>query len=61
MARIIEQGYHRLNCRTCNTLFEYMQNEVKERTYNHEYLGDYDTDNFVQCPSCSNWCLIKVK
>lgn len=59
MARIIEQGYHRLTCRKCNTLFEYTQNEVKEGKFNIDYLGDFDTEKYISCPSCSNKCIIR--
>ena len=59
MARIIEQGYHRLTCRKCKTLFEYIQNEVREGTFNHDYLGDFDTEDYVSCPSCSDKFIIK--
>lgn len=58
MARIIEQGYQRLTCRKCNTLFEYTQNEVCEGTFNHDYLGDFDTENYIKCPSCGNRCIV---
>lgn len=59
MAKIIEQGYKRITCRNCNSLLEYMQNEVKAGKFNMDYLGDYDTYNYIKCPSCNNRCPIK--
>ena len=59
MARIVEQGYLRLTCKRCSTLFEYQYNEVREGTFNHDYLGDYDVLKYVACPSCNNKCIVK--
>lgn len=59
MARIIEQGYERLTCRKCKTLFEYTQGEVRTGKFNMDYLGDYDIEKYIKCPSCNNKCIIK--
>lgn len=60
MVKIVEQGYQRLTCWKCKSVLEYTQSEVKKGTFNHDYLGDYDTENYITCPACSSRCIIKL-
>lgn len=60
MARIIEQGYLRLTCNACKSLIEYTRSEVKRGEFNMDYLGDSDTEDYIDCPSCQHKCIIKL-
>ena len=59
MVKIVEQGYQRLTCHKCKSILEYTQSEVKEGKFNIDYLGDYDIEKYIDCPSCNNKCIIK--
>jgi len=60
MVRIVEQVYHRLVCVKCKSLLEYTNSEVKMGEFNHDYLGDYDIENYILCPSCFNRCILRI-
>lgn len=60
MPRIVEQGYLRLTCKKCKSVIEYMASEIKEGKFNYDYLGDYDLEDYIDCPSCQNKCIIKL-
>ncbi len=60
MVKIIEQGYQRLTCGKCKSVLEYTQSDVKVGKFNMDYLGDYDIEEYIKCPSCNNKCIIKI-
>jgi len=45
----------RCTCGNCAAVIEYVPNDVKERKYAYDYLGDYEVGDFVKCPKCRKW------
>ena len=45
-------------CR-CGATLEYTMFDVKEVTYNHDWLGDFDRGLGFDCPVCNKTVVIK--
>jgi DNA-directed RNA polymerase subunit RPC12/RpoP len=49
-----ESAVHRITCRSCASVLEYTQSEVKYIKHSHDYLGDYEVDQGIKCPQCGS-------
>lgn len=49
----------RCTCSKCASIIEYTPSELVERKHSHDYLGDYEVDDFLKCPKCGDWILIR--
>lgn len=50
--QVISLGEKEVNCGKCKSQLTYSQNDVKQYKINHDYLGDFDIANGIQCPVC---------
>ena len=46
------QGSKKCTCSNCSSVLSYMPSERRQKNVNHDYLGDFDTINVIQCPVC---------
>ena len=55
MTIVVESlGQKSAKCGECKSLLTYTQQDVKRYEINHDYLGDFDVVNGIQCPVCEN-------
>lgn len=44
----------RITCRSCASILEYTQSEVKSIRHSCDYLGDCEHDDGIKCPQCNS-------
>ena len=49
---IDDSAIKRITCRSCASILEYTQNEVKRIKHSYDYLGDFSVSDGIKCPKC---------
>lgn len=59
MVTIVRRNNLTCTCLKCHTDLAYSYDEVQEYRINHDYLGDFDIVQGIECPVCKT--IIKTK
>jgi uncharacterized protein with PIN domain len=54
MVTVVRRNNYTCTCVKCNSDLAYSYDEIAEHRINHDYLGDYDVVQGIQCPVCKN-------